>query len=103
MANHPMDYIEAIAAAFPERLALVFRSEHKPNLRLTFGELDARINRAASVLVGLGIGRGDHVGCHMYDSPAHVELMFAAWKLGAVPINVNFRYMGEELAKAGAK
>ncbi len=97
MAEHPIDYIEAISDAFPERPALVFRAQRGEDLRLSYGELDERLNRAARVLQGLGIGPGDHVGCHMYDTPAHADVMLAAWKIGAVPINVNFRYQGSEL------
>lgn len=33
----------------------------------------------------------------MYDTPAHVDLMLGAWNIGAVPINVNFRYVDDEL------
>lgn len=97
MANNPIDYIEAIADSFPDRPALVFRRRGEDALRLTFGQLEERLNRAASVLDSLGVGRGDHVGCHLFDTPAHVELMLGAWKIGAVPINVNFRYLGDEL------
>jgi len=97
MAQHVMDYFEALVDAIPDDEALVFRSQHHPTLRLTFRALDERVNRAADVLRQLGVERGDHVGCHLHDTPAHVDTMLAAWKLGAVPINVNFRYVTHEL------
>ena len=97
MAQHVMDYFEALVDAVPDRDAVTFRSQHDETLSLTFRELDERINRAAAVLTELGIKRGDHIGCHLYDTPAHVDTMLAAWKLGAVPINVNFRYVTHEL------
>jgi acyl-CoA synthetase (AMP-forming)/AMP-acid ligase II len=97
MAQHVMDYFEALVDAAPDEEALVFRSQHGPAQRLSFRQLDERVNRAAAVLTELGIRRGDHVGCHLYDRPAHVDVMLAAWKLGAVPINVNFRYVAHEL------
>ena len=66
-------------------------------LRLSFAELDARVNRLAHALAALGIGEGDHVGCHLYDGNQYVEATLAAYKLRAVPVNVNFRYVDEEL------
>src|SRR5205807_4215153 len=54
--------------------------------------------RLAHGLAALGCGPGDHVGLQLYDSVDHVEGMLACFKLRAVPINVNWRYVGEELA-----
>ena len=97
MAEHAIDYIEAIAAEFPDRQALTFRGSDGFSLRLSYGQLDQRLNRAANVLASLGVAPGDHVGCHLYDTPVHVDVMLGAWKMGAVPININFRYLDEEL------
>ena len=47
---------------------------------------------------GLGLGAGGHVGVFMYSRPEYLETMVAAYKLRAVPINVNYRYVAEELA-----
>ena len=40
---------------------------------------------------------GDHIGCHLYDGNQYVETTLAAFKVRAVPVNVNFRYVDEEL------
>ena len=74
------------------------RATAGPEVRLTFAELDARANRLAHALASMGIGPGDHVGCHLYDGNQYVEACLAAFKLRAVPVNVNFRYVDEELA-----
>ena len=37
-------------------------------------------------------------GCYMYSRPEYLETMVASYKARAVPINVNYRYVGEELA-----
>ena len=66
-------------------------------MRLTFAELDARVNRLAHALTAAGVGPGDHVGCHLYDGNQYVETNLAAFKIRAVPVNVNFRYVDEEL------
>ena len=86
------DLFESLADAIPDRAALVSGNE-----RRTFAELDARANRLANFLRSRGIGRGSHIGLHLYNGPAFVEGMLAAFKLSAVPINVNYRYVEREL------
>ncbi len=44
-----------------------------------------------------GIGPGDHVGIYGFNSLEFVETILAAYKLRAVPINVNYRYVEAEL------
>jgi len=44
-----------------------------------------------------GVGPGDHVGIDLYNCIEYVEAMLACWKLRAVPINVNYRYVASEL------
>ncbi|HEY5155017.1 MAG TPA: AMP-binding protein [Acidimicrobiales bacterium] len=92
------DIFETVAATVPDKSALVVRSTSGDELRLTFAQLDARANQLAHELAALGVGAGDHVGCHLYDGNQYVEATLAAFKLRAVPVNVNFRYVDEELA-----
>lgn len=86
------DLFEMVADAAPEREALVCG-----DYRATFAELDKRSNQMAHYLQSQGIGAGDHVGLYMYNSGEYLEAMFACFKIRAVPINVNYRYVGEEL------
>ena len=51
----------------------------------------------AAWLADQGIGPGDHVGCYLFNGTEYVETMLAAYKLRAVPINVNYRYVEDEL------
>ena len=44
-----------------------------------------------------GVGPGDHVGIYGLNSNEFVETILAAYKLRAVPINVNYRYVEAEL------
>ena len=44
-----------------------------------------------------GVGPGDHVGVYLTNGPEYLETMLAAYKLRAVPINVNYRYVEDEL------
>ncbi len=86
------DLFESVADAVPEREALVCGGR-----RLTFAQLEERANRLAHHLSGRGIGTGDHVGLYLYNGTEYMEGSLAALKLRAVPINVNYRYVEEEL------
>jgi 3-oxocholest-4-en-26-oate---CoA ligase len=86
------DMFEAVVDAAPDREAIV-----SPARRLTFRALDERANRLAHVLSGLGIGAGDHVGLQLLNGSEYLEGMLAAFKLSAVPVNINFRYVEAEL------
>lgn len=65
--------------------------------RRTYRELDARADRLAHHLRASGIGPGDRVALVLRNGPEYVEAMLAAFKLRAVPVNVNFRYVADEL------
>jgi acyl-CoA synthetase (AMP-forming)/AMP-acid ligase II len=86
-----------VVDALPEREALVAVETGGPEVRLTFAELDERINRLASSLADAGMGAGDHVGIGLYNGNHYVEAMLALYKLRAVPVNINYRYGAEEL------
>jgi acyl-CoA synthetase (AMP-forming)/AMP-acid ligase II len=86
------DLFESVADAVPERIALVCG-----DTRASYAELDARANRLAHALAARGIGPADHVGLQLRNSREYVEGMLACFKLRAVPINVNFRYVEDEL------
>ena len=91
------DIFETVVDTTPDAPALVVRSSTDDEVRLTFAELDARANRLAHALTAAGVGPGDHIGCHLYDGNQYVEATLAAFKIRAVPVNVNFRYVDEEL------
>jgi len=61
------------------------------------GTLDARANRLAHHLSAREIGPGDHVGILAHDRIEWIETLLACFKLRAVPINVNHRYVTDEL------
>ncbi|NUU25837.1 MAG: AMP-binding protein [Streptomycetaceae bacterium] len=65
--------------------------------RRTYRELDERANRLAHHLLDRGIGAGDHVGIYSFTRVEYVEALLAAWKVRAVPVNINYRYVEAEL------
>jgi len=65
--------------------------------RLTYAQVDERANRLAHHLTQQGVGPGDHVALYLYNSTEYLEAMLAAFKIRAVPVNVNYRYVTDEL------
>jgi acyl-CoA synthetase (AMP-forming)/AMP-acid ligase II len=86
------DMFERVVDAVPDREVLV-----SPARRLTFAQLDARANRLAHHLADVGVGAGDHVGLQLMNGSEYLEGMLAAFKLRAVPVNVNYRLVESEL------
>ncbi len=86
------DLWERVVDTIPDHEAMVCGTR-----RLTYAEADERADRLAHHLESLGIGRGDHVALYLYNGTEYLESMLAAFKLRAVPINVNYRYVEHEL------
>lgn len=92
MAFNLADFVEHTVDAVPDRTALICGDREA-----TFAQLEDRANRLAHHLADHGVGPGDHVAVYSYNSLEFVETMLASFKLRAVPINVNFRYVEDEL------
>ena len=86
------DLFELVADAAADREALVAGAR-----RLTYAQLDERANRLAHHLQSLGVGKDDFVGLQMVNGTEYAEAMLACFKIRAVPVNVNFRYVEDEL------
>jgi acyl-CoA synthetase (AMP-forming)/AMP-acid ligase II len=86
------DLFEHAVDAFPERDAIACGDR-----TVTFAELEERSNKLAHYLARQGIEPGQHIGLYARNSIAAIETMIAAYKLRAVPINVNYRYVENEL------
>lgn len=84
--------LERAARKSPDTTAVVFGDS-----TLTFHELDARVNRLANGLHGLGVRRRDRVAVLMYNSLEVIEAYFACAKLGAICVPLNFRLTVSEL------
>ena len=83
--------IERSVKAHPDRTALVFGDK-----RLTFSELDNRVNRLANGLLELGIKKGDRVGMLMKNCAEFIETDFALSKTGIVRVPLNARLTGKD-------
>ena len=79
--------------SWPQRLAVV-----DGDVRLTYPELDARVNRVANACTAAGVGLGDRILWLGQNSFRIVELLFAAAKIGAILCPANWRQTAVELA-----
>ncbi len=86
------DLFELVAAAVPERIAVIC-GEHRRN----YAELNRRADQLAAYLQAQGVGEGDTVGLQLYNSAEFLEGFLAACKLRALPVNINYRYVADEL------
>jgi acyl-CoA synthetase (AMP-forming)/AMP-acid ligase II len=94
------DLVAAVAAAVPERCALVCDGE-----RLSYPELIARSEQVAQCLSAAGLRPDETVGLYLANSVAYVESLLGCMVARAIPVNINYRYTGTELAHlfAGAR
>ncbi|MDX6216210.1 MAG: 3-oxocholest-4-en-26-oate---CoA ligase [Frankiales bacterium] len=96
---------EAVSATVPDREVLVWRDR-----RFTYADLTDRSRRLASYLHGRGLGvrtersalQGhesgqDHLALYLHNGNEYVEGMLGAFKARVAPLNVNYRYVEDEL------
>lgn len=92
MSFNLADLFEQAVDAFPDRECLVANGK-----RRTFREMDERANQLAHHLAAKGIRPGDHVGIYAQNCVEWVETLWAVFKIRAVWININYRYVADEL------
>jgi 3-oxocholest-4-en-26-oate---CoA ligase len=86
------DLFELVVDEVPEAPAMV-----SDGRRLTYRGLDRRADRLAHHLAAAGVGAGDRVGVQLANGTEYLEAMLACFKIRAVPVNVNYRYVAREL------
>ncbi|HVC66801.1 MAG TPA: AMP-binding protein [Acidimicrobiales bacterium] len=86
------DVWEAVAEEVPDAPALV----HGDRTR-TWREFDGRADRVGRWLLGAGVAEQDKLALYLYNCSEYLEATFAAYKVGLVPINTNYRYADDEL------
>src|SRR6204780_3329425 len=87
------DLFEAAVDAFPDREYVVAEGR-----RLTYAQLEERANRLAHHLAAAGVRKGEHVGIYALNSTEWVITAWAVFKLRAVWVNINYRYVHDELS-----
>jgi acyl-CoA synthetase (AMP-forming)/AMP-acid ligase II len=86
------DLFELAADKVPDRVAIIDKRR-----QITYRELDERATRFAHALQAAGVQPGDHVGVLATNCIEWVEAMYGIYKMRARVVNVNFRYVEEEM------
>lgn len=89
------DLIKYQAETDPARTAILFDDE-----TVSYGEFYEEVDRAARMLVGLGMQRGDRLGLMFPNRPEMLILYFACFRLGVVVVLINMRCQRSEIEYA---
>ncbi|MEV6136121.1 acyl-CoA synthetase [Nocardia sp. NPDC051990] len=92
MSYNIADLVEHAIDLMPDRVALA-----DDGREVTYAQLEERANKLANYLLQQGVQPGDKVGIYSRNTIEAVEAMVAVFKARAVMINVNFRYVENEL------
>ncbi len=81
------------ASTHPDRIAYI-----AGDTEISFGDFDRRVDRVASALKAAGVGDGDRVAILDKNSLEYAEQLFAAARIGAAQVPVNYRLAPDEVA-----
>jgi len=84
--------LKRVAEEKGDREAVVFE-----NIRMTYGELNARVNRLANAMNSMGLKKGDRAGVLLFNCSQYLEIYYAAAKLGVILVTMNYRLAANEL------
>jgi fatty-acyl-CoA synthase len=87
------DLLHRSAARYPDKLAVV-----AGDLRVSYAEFDAAVNRTAHVLAERGLVKGDRLALLSHNCWQYVLLVFATARLGVVLVPINFMLGADEIA-----
>lgn len=91
---HAADLLTKRSELTPDRVGLFDVSS---GVSYTYRELNARANRLANWLRGLGVAKGDRVSILAQNSIHTVDLLFGLGKIGAILAPLNWRLSAREL------
>ncbi|MEZ5945723.1 MAG: acyl-CoA synthetase [Hyphomonas sp.] len=87
------DILDVIGSVLgPEDMALVHGDR-----RISWPEMTARSNRLARYLLSAGAQCGDKAGFYLRNQPEYTEALAACFKARLTHVNVNYRYLEDEL------
>jgi 3-oxocholest-4-en-26-oate---CoA ligase len=92
MELHYATIWESIADTTPTATALA----HGGTIR-TWSEYDERAARLAAAYSAAGLSHDSKIGLYMYNGNEYLEAQYGAFKMRGVPVNVNYRYLDDEL------
>jgi acyl-CoA synthetase (AMP-forming)/AMP-acid ligase II len=86
------DIVRRNARRYPRKLGLVFGA-----VRLSFDELNQRVNSLANALMGLGVVEGDRVAILLDNCHQYIELYFAIPEAGGIAVPLNTALTQQEM------
>ncbi len=92
MEMHFATVWESIADAIPEAPATTHA-----DITRTWAEWDDRSARVAAALVAAGLQPQSKAALYLYNGNEYLEAQFGIFKMRGVSVNVNYRYLDEEL------
>jgi fatty-acyl-CoA synthase len=92
MEMHFASVWESIADVIGDETAVVHG-----DIRRSWSEYDERAARMAAAYVAAGLGSDSKIGLYMYNGNEYLEAQYGGFKMRGVPVNVNYRYLDEEL------
>jgi fatty-acyl-CoA synthase len=88
----PLSFLRRSAYVFPDKVAVVHGER-----RITYRELECRVNRLASALVAAGVEPGERVAFMAPNIPALLEAHYGVPAAGAVLVAINTRLNRDEV------
>ncbi|HEA66488.1 MAG TPA: long-chain-fatty-acid--CoA ligase [Desulfobacterales bacterium] len=88
-----LEFLYIATAICPDRQFIVFEGN-----RWSFAQFNGRVNRLANAFREFGFRKGDRIGMLHVNCPQYVEAYFAAAKIGAIFVPLNFRAKSDELS-----
>ncbi|MFP4349918.1 MAG: AMP-binding protein, partial [Desulfococcaceae bacterium] len=89
----PVHFIRRSAEVFDDKTAVIYGEK-----RYTYTEFYHRVNRLASGLKKIGIGKGDKVAFICPNTPPMLEAHYAVPMIGAALVSINIRLSANEVA-----
>jgi fatty-acyl-CoA synthase len=86
------DVFESVCDAIPDHTILI-----QGDRRRTWREFDERAARLATALTNAGLTTNSKVASYLYNCNEYTEGVYATMKMRGVPVNVNYRYLEDEL------
>jgi 3-oxocholest-4-en-26-oate---CoA ligase len=86
------DVFESVCDALPDRTVLI-----QGDRRVTWRQFDERAARLAAAFVAAGLLPDSKVASYLYNGNEYNEGVYATFKMRGVPVNVNYRYLEDEL------
>lgn len=84
--------LDKTASTYPDNEAIIFEDQ-----RISYRELQKRVDQLAKGLLALGIQKGDKVALWISNRPEFIFAKFAIAKIGAVMVPLNTRYKSHEI------